>query len=135
MIFGKAIEHYKFSMDELSSSFLNVILTVAVVVLIIGFFNRLIKTLIFQSSTLTKRFKIEKGTSASNFVLDLQMQFCNMAFLLILPLTLITIFGNDVNETEITLFFGLTTFVMAAYCFIIIKGKLYDFLLSPINYK
>lgn len=132
LIFGQILENYHFNGDELSSKFLSIIITTMTIILVGGVLVKLIFDFCFKKNTLFKSLKIPRTTKTGNLVHDLQMQLFNVLYVISLPLTLITIFGSDVDDTERTLFFGLITLVMSAYCFTILKSRLYDFFFKPI---
>lgn len=85
-----------------------------------------------RSKSFINNFLIKEETVEGRIVFGLQMQFCNIAFVLILPLTLISVLGWDVQDAEKSLFFGLTSLVIACYGFMIIKSNLFSFFFNPL---
>lgn len=134
-IFGNSIENFDNSV-QLSTNFFIAILTTLIFTLAFGVIFKIVQDLFLTRNWgkgIFSKCKIRQESIEGKLIYDLQMQICNIAFILILPLTFIGIFSEGVSETERTLFMGLTSLVTSCYIFILVKSKLFNFLFRPIN--
>lgn len=111
-------------------SLLYSIITTLMIILVFGFLFKwfVIEYLFKMKYRKYYQWKIEERIFEGKLILDIQKQFCNILFILIVVLTYLGIANHDIDESEITLFFGLTTFVISAYTYFIAKSSLFDFL-------
>lgn len=135
LVFGFFLTEVDLQKNRISSNFLEMILYTIAIILMIGLLFKV------SSDAFIKKYykhkylsmvKIDQESTAGKLILDLQTQFCNIAFLLILPLTLISVFSQGVGDSERALFLGLTSLVIACYIFLMMKSKLFDFIMKPI---
>lgn len=136
LVFGFFLTEVDLQKNRISSNFLEMILYTIAIILMIGLLFKITADAFLKKHYKHKYLgmvKIDQESTAGNLILDLQTQFCNIAFLLILPLTLISVFSEGVGDSERALFLGLTSLVVACYIFLMMKSKLFDFIMKPIK--
>lgn len=125
LVLGNVINNFNFSLEPNSPStlFLRVILWTAGITLFIGVILR---------ALINKWLEFGLISQTSNIKPMLQETYSiifNFSYLLILPLTLVSIFQQSVSTQEQTLFFQIGTIILAGYLFQISKSKLAKFTL------
>lgn len=112
---------WKFSINLLIA----IMLTLVITFVVGGLIKKTLDSRVLNEYTFIGKCIFEK--KVAKIIYDIQNQLCNIAYILILPLTFLSIFGGEVDKGETVLFFALTSLVVASYCFQIGKSKLYDF--------
>lgn len=122
--------------QELGKSLLIILIKATFITLGVGTLIKLLLDSLLSTKhpgrILSKCF-INLESKAGKLVYDLQMQFCNLTFILILPLTLIGIFGKSVEEGATGLFIIITSLVIAAYSFMLAKSKFFQLIFRLID--
>lgn len=119
LILGNVINNYNSSLetDAPSTFFLHIILWTVAITLFIGLLLR------FPINKWLKFGLISQSSNLRPMLKETYKIIYNFSYLLILPLTLISIFQLSVTDQERTLFFQIGTIILSGYLFQISKSS------------